>query len=82
MSGDVHVRFCERLGVKIPRPTRLACSTAGAEASTILYSILETAKLNGIDPIKYVAETLKGLAMATSADDLGKLLPLQSNLVH
>jgi hypothetical protein len=21
MSGDVHVRFCERLGVKLPRPT-------------------------------------------------------------
>ncbi len=59
-----------------------ACSMAGAEASTILYSILETAKLNDIDPIKYVAETLKGLATATSADDLGKLLPLQGNLVH
>ena len=23
MSGDVHVRFCEGLGVKLPRPTRL-----------------------------------------------------------
>ena len=22
MSGDVHVRFCERLGVKLPRATR------------------------------------------------------------
>jgi hypothetical protein len=21
MSGDVHVRFCKRLGVKFPRPT-------------------------------------------------------------
>ena len=55
---------------------------AGAEASTILYSILETAKLNGIDPIKYVAQTLKGLATATSTDDLGRLLPLRGNLVH
>ena len=23
MSGDVHVRFCERLGVKLPRATHL-----------------------------------------------------------
>ncbi len=23
MSGDVHVRFCERLGVRFPRATRL-----------------------------------------------------------
>ena len=23
MSGDVHVRFCEGLGVRFPRPTRL-----------------------------------------------------------
>jgi hypothetical protein len=24
MSGDVHVRFCERLGVQLPRATHLA----------------------------------------------------------
>jgi hypothetical protein len=23
MSGDVHVRFCERLGVRLPRATHL-----------------------------------------------------------
>jgi class 3 adenylate cyclase len=27
MSGDVHVRFCERLGVKFPRATHLVQST-------------------------------------------------------
>jgi len=26
MSGDVHVRFCERLGVRFPRATRLVCA--------------------------------------------------------
>lgn len=26
MSGDVHVRFCERLGVKLPGATHLAQS--------------------------------------------------------
>ena len=25
MSGDVHVRICERLGVRLPRATRLVC---------------------------------------------------------
>ena len=28
MSGDVHVRFCERLGVKLPRATHLSFSAA------------------------------------------------------
>ena len=31
MNREVHVRFCERLGVKFPRPTRL--SAAGIRAS-------------------------------------------------
>jgi len=35
MTGDCHVRFCEGLGVKLPRPTRLCteaysgCKTTG-----------------------------------------------------
>ncbi len=28
MSGDVHVRFCERLGVRFPRATRLIITGA------------------------------------------------------
>lgn len=44
MSGDVHVRFCEKLGVKIPRLSRLAAVPAGAHASANLYSLVESAK--------------------------------------
>ena len=29
MTGDCHVRFCERLGVKLPRPTRRVCVKEG-----------------------------------------------------
>src|SRR6266536_1381737 len=37
MSGDVHVRFCEGVGVRLPRATHLLLSFAGprAEAETI-----------------------------------------------
>jgi len=31
VSGDVHIRFCERLGVKLPRPDYLKpCSRSSA----------------------------------------------------
>ena len=29
MSGDVHVRFCERLGVRFPGPTHLVITVSG-----------------------------------------------------
>ena len=29
MRGDFHVRFCERLGVRFPGATRMACGGAG-----------------------------------------------------
>ncbi len=31
MSGDVHVRICERLGVKLPRATRLLIGVIGSK---------------------------------------------------
>jgi transposase len=59
-----------------------ANTTAGAEASSIIYSVLETAKLNGLDPTEYLSAALKGLAVAERADDLGLLLPLRRNMVR
>ena len=32
MSGDVHVRFCERLGVRLPRATHLLLGFIGPKA--------------------------------------------------
>lgn len=54
----------------------------GAEASCILYSIIETAKLNDCNPyeyLKYVLETLSQKYQITR-DDLRELLPWSSNL--
>lgn len=59
-----------------------ACSPAGAEASTIIYSILQTAKLNGIEPIDYLTAAIKGLGTATTEEDFDRILPIRSNLVH
>lgn len=59
-----------------------ACSPAGAEASTIIYSILQTAKLNGIEPIEYLTDAVKGLGTATTEEEFSNLLPLRRNLVH
>lgn len=59
-----------------------ACSPAGAEASTIIYSILQTAKLNSIEPIDYLGAAIKGLGNATTEEDFARLLPIRRNLVH
>jgi len=36
MSGDVHVRFCERLGVRFPRATRLVILMRGGVGATLV----------------------------------------------
>ena len=75
MSGDVHVRFCERLGVKIPRPTRLSDTAAGAESSAIIFSVIETVKANGLEPWKYLRFVLGALPLCKTVGDFERLLP-------
>jgi hypothetical protein len=41
MSGDVHVRICERLGVRFPRATRLICHCRSLKAAQALKAALE-----------------------------------------
>jgi RNA-directed DNA polymerase len=41
MSGDVHVRICERLGVKLPWATRLICHCRSEEQARNLNASLE-----------------------------------------
>ena len=47
----------------------------GAEASAIYYSLIETAKANGLEPYGYLACMLKKLPYATTVEDLEMLLP-------
>jgi len=55
MSGDVHVRICERLGVRLPRATRLlACFTQEDDARRFLTELTDRlAQFNlAVEPTK------------------------------
>lgn len=48
----------------------------GAHASSNLYSLIETAKANGIEPYNYLKAVLEKLPMIEAKKDYGSLLPL------
>lgn len=75
MNGDVHVRFCERPGGRFPGPTRLADPPAGARASANLYSLIETAKANRLEPWRYLNHLFEVLPGVEGPDELEPLLP-------
>ncbi|MFK7824914.1 MAG: IS66 family transposase [Oligoflexales bacterium] len=50
-------------------------SCAGAEASATLYSLIESAKANGLDPFNYLCVVFKELCKASSLHDYEGLLP-------
>ncbi len=52
-----------------------ADTVAGAEASANLYSLVETAKANGIEPFAYLRHLFTALPKATRLDDFEALLP-------
>jgi transposase len=47
----------------------------GAEASAALYSIIETAKANGLDPYWYLRALFNRLPLAETSDEMRALLP-------
>jgi hypothetical protein len=50
-------------------------SPAGAETACILYSVIETAKLNGHIPSNYLKTLFERIPYAVSPDDWTALLP-------
>jgi len=50
-------------------------SVGGAQASANLYSLIESAKANGIGPYRYLRHVFQALPTATSVDDYEALLP-------
>jgi transposase len=50
-------------------------SPKGAESSCGIYSLIETAKQNGIEPLKYLRELFDKAPLASSPEDWEKLLP-------
>ena len=50
---------------------------SGAKASANLYSLIETAKANGLEPYAYLKHVFTGLPKVTSVEDIETLLPYQ-----
>ena len=53
-------------------------NTKGAEASAILYSLVQTCKLNNVEPYNYFRETLTKIPNIdiSNEKELAKLLPI------
>lgn len=51
-------------------------SVQGTKASANLYSLIETAKANGLEPYAYLKQVYAKLPNITSYDDVDKLLPI------
>ena len=52
-----------------------ADTSNGAKASATLYSLIESAKANGLEPYKYFCTVLKQIPYAENVEDFEKLLP-------
>ena len=60
MNREVHVPLCERLAGRFRRPTRLFAGNArGAKTAALLYSLIQSCKLNGINARQYLNYILK-----------------------
>ena len=57
-----------------------ADTPAGANASAVHYSLIETAKLHGLEPYQYLNAVFKALPYAQTVDDIEKLLPWNIDL--
>ncbi len=56
-----------------------SASVDGANASAMFFSLIETAKKNGLEPFDYFSKMLEKLPMAKTVDDFEKLLPLRDS---
>jgi hypothetical protein len=52
-----------------------ANTKTGAKASATLYSLVETAKINGLEPYHYLTQLFEQLPKANTPQALAKLLP-------
>ena len=56
-------------------PQLFACSDGGARHWACLASLIEAAKLNGIDPLAYLCDILARLAQGHPINRIAELLP-------
>ena len=55
-------------------------TASGTQASAVLYSLIETAKANGLMPYNYLKTLLEKLP--NESEDIGKLLPWNVDVSH
>lgn len=75
---EVDNNFCEnciRPFVMGRKAWLFSDTPAGAEASARLYSLVETAKANGLEPYHYLVHVFTELPKAITAEDIEALLP-------
>ena len=53
---------------------------AGAHASAVIYSLVETAKANGVEPYAWLRWVLRELPAAKTVEDVEALLPWNMRL--
>jgi len=56
-----------------------SCSVKGAHASAAIYSVIETAKANGLDPYGYLKFIIEELPVVESVEQIDALLPWNVN---
>ena len=63
-----------------------ADTAAGAHASAVVYSLVQTAKANGLEPYAWLRRVMRDLPKATTVEDVEALLPwnvdLTQNILH
>jgi len=74
------VERCIRPFVIGRRNWLFADTPKGAKASANLYSLVETAKANGLEPWRYLDAVFEKLPAAQSEDDIEALLPWRIEL--
>ena len=57
-------------------------TVAGANASAVIYSVLETAKANGLEPYTWLRHVLRDLPTANTVDQVEALLPWNVKDLH
>jgi transposase len=55
---------------------------AGANASAVIYSVLETARANGLEPYSWLRRVLRDLPAATTVEEVEALLPWNVRNLH
>ncbi len=64
------------------RAWMFSATPAGARASALIYSLVETAKANGVEPYLWLSTVMRELPAARTAEDYEALMPWRMKLAN